>query len=466
MGKSRKLFVLDTNVLIDDPASFFGFKEHDLFLPMATIEELDNLKKGSTDIARSCRQASRNLERIIKSGAGLETGEIGEGFDLKKASDGAAKGKLYLQIEAPGEHLRVTALAGVNKNDNEILLAALAEKERRAGQEVILVSRDINLRIKAAAMRIKAEDHEAGSALEDSDVIRTGFRREAKLWERVKTIRSHKDGTRCFWEVEGAPVKNWLLNEFISTDSGEEFCAQVVKKEGSKATLRQIVNHGSKKNEVWGLVAKSEEQSCALNLLLDPSIDLVTLMGQAGSGKTILTLAACLHMLYEAKTHEELIFTRITVPVGDDIGFLPGSEEEKMMPWMGALEDNLEELTKSPSDEGSWGRQATEDLIWSKIRVKSLNFMRGRTFSNKIVIIDEAQNLTAKQMKTLITRAGPGSKIICLGNLAQIDTPYLTEASSGLTHVVEGMKGYAGHGHATLAKVERSALAEFAGNAL
>jgi PhoH-like ATPase len=370
-----------------------------------------------------------------------------------------------LQVEPLSDEIKVSAIANLSKNDNAILLAALTQREKRSDREVILVSRDINLRIKAAAVSLKAEDREAGSAVEDADVLRTGIRQENGLWDSVSTTGSCTKEGRKLWEVEGARVKAWEMNEFLSVDDGE-LCVQVVAKEGLRATLRQIVDHSKEKNAVWGLTAKSLEQSCALNLLTDPNIDLVTLLGQAGSGKTIMTLAACLDMLYTHKTHEELIFTRITVPVGDDIGFLPGSEEEKMMPWMGALEDNLEELARTPNEDGGWGRQATQDFLWSKIRVKSLNFMRGRTFTNKIVVIDEAQNLTPKQMKTLITRAGPGSKIVCLGNLAQIDTPYLTETSCGLTHVVEGMKGYKGHGHTTLAKVERSALAEFAGKAL
>jgi len=190
------------------------------------------------------------------------------------------------------------------------------------------------------------------------------------------------------------------------------------------------------------------------------------LLGQAGTGKTLLTLAAGLMQTLEDKTYSEIIMTRVTVPVGEDIGFLPGTEEEKMTPWMGALEDNLDVLNKTDDDAGEWGRAATRDLIRSRIKVKSLNFMRGRTFINKFLIIDEAQNLTPKQMKTLITRAGPGTKVVCLGNISQIDTPYLTEGSSGLTYVVDRFKGWGHSGHVTLMRGERSRLADHAAEIL
>ena len=217
---------------------------------------------------------------------------------------------------------------------------------------------------------------------------------------------------------------------------------------------------------MFGITARNWGQNYALNLLMNPEIDLVTILGQAGTGKTLLTLAAALNQTLDHKRYNEIIMTRITVPVGEDIGFLPGSEEEKMNPWMGALEDNLEVLTGLGSEGepefGAWAKKATADLIRARIKVKSLNFMRGRTFQNKFLIIDEAQNLTPKQMKTLITRAGNGTKVVCLGNLAQIDTPYLTEGSSGLAYVVDRFQGWPHFGHITLQQGERSRLADFA----
>jgi PhoH-like ATPase len=203
-----------------------------------------------------------------------------------------------------------------------------------------------------------------------------------------------------------------------------------------------------------------------MNLLMDPQVDFVSLLGQAGTGKTLLALAAGLEQVIEARRYSEIIMTRATVPVGEDIGYLPGTEEEKMQPWMGALEDNLEVLNKGDSSASQWERSSTQDLIRSRVKVKAMSFMRGRTFVNKFLIVDEAQNLTPKQMKTLITRAGPGTKVICMGNIAQIDTPYLTEGSSGLTYVVDRFKGWSHAGHITLQRGERSRLADFASEAL
>ncbi len=235
---------------------------------------------------------------------------------------------------------------------------------------------------------------------------------------------------------------------------------------GKTAVLQTIKDYSHVKNAAWGVTARNREQNFALNLLMDPECDFVTLAGQAGTGKTLMTLAAALTQVLEDRRYTEIIVTRVTVPVGEDIGFLPGTEEEKMGPWMGALDDNLEVLAKGDSTAGEWGRAATNELVRSKVKIKSLNFMRGRTFLNKFVIIDEAQNLTPKQMKTLITRAGPGTKIVCMGNLAQIDTPYLTEGSSGMTFAVDKFKGWPHGGHVTLARGERSRLADFASEVL
>jgi len=232
--------------------------------------------------------------------------------------------------------------------------------------------------------------------------------------------------------------------------------------------LQVLRDHTHQKNAVWGVTARNREQNFALNLLMDPEVDFVTLAGQAGTGKTLLALAAGLSQVLDSRRYNEIIVTRVTVPVGEDIGYLPGTEEEKMGPWMGALDDNLEVLNQSEAGHvgGEWGRAAAQELIRSKIKIKSLNFMRGRTFLNKYVIIDEAQNLTPKQMKTLITRAGPGTKLVCMGNIAQIDTPYLTEGSSGMTYVVDRFKGWRHSGHVTLARGERSRLADYASDVL
>jgi PhoH-like ATPase len=281
-------------------------------------------------------------------------------------------------------------------------------------------------------------------------------------WQDTKT------GT-TYYRVTGPLVASMLVNEFVYLEpqNGEPtFHAIVRELNGKTALLQTLRDYSHHKNNVWGITARNREQNFALNLLMNPEIDFVTLLGQAGTGKTLVALAAGLAQVLDDKRYNEIIVTRATVPVGEDIGFLPGTEEEKMQPWMGAFDDNLEVLQKTDDAAGEWGRAATQELIRSRLKVKSMNFMRGRTFVDKYLIIDEAQNLTPKQMKTLVTRAGPGTKIVCLGNIAQIDTPYLTEGSSGLTYVVDRFKGWGHSGHVTLARGERSRLADYASDIL
>ena len=277
-------------------------------------------------------------------------------------------------------------------------------------------------------------------------------------------MESWKEDGQTLYRISGPLVSQMFVNLFVFLPD-DSFMARVKKIEGKTATLCVVRDYMQSKHSVWGIHARNREQCFALNLMMDPEIDFVTLLGQAGTGKTLITLAAALSQTMDMRRFAEIIFTRATVSVGEEIGFLPGTEEEKMLPWMGALEDNLEVLNKIEGGN-DWGRSAANDLIRSRIKVKSMSFMRGRTFLNKFVIIDEAQNLSPKQMKTLITRAGPGTKIVCLGNIAQIDTPYLTEGSSGLTYVVDRFKGWTHAGHVTLQRGERSRLADFATDTL
>lgn len=462
-----KLFVLDTNVLIFDPSSLFRFKENDVYIPMVTLEELDANKKGSSDVARACRQASRLIDEVV-SREGF--GSILDGFDLHGFNGGHAVGKLRLQSDQVEASLPVSLAS--HKGDNEILRVAIGLSVKHSDRQVILVSRDINLRIKAKALNVASEDYLNDNVIEDADYLYTGLVPiDEAFWNENAVIDSGKIGGRSFLVVEGPGCESWIPNMVVHGPGNDgDFCARVTQVGNGKARLETLLDHSSVKNQVWGIAAKSLEQSVALNLLLDDDIDLVTILGQAGSGKTLLTLAAGLAMMFEKhpgkRAYTEMIFTRITVPVGEDIGFLPGTEEEKLMPWMGALEDNLEALANTPESGGTWGKKATQDLIGSKIKVKAMSFMRGRTFMNKILVVDEAQNLTPKQIKTLITRAGSGTKVVCLGNIAQIDSAYLTESSCGLSYLVERMKGWAHYGHVTLAKVERSRLADHAASCL
>jgi len=463
-AKVKKLFVLDTNVLMHDPASLFRFEEHDLYLPMGTLEELDSNKKGLSDVARNARQASRFLDEIVSQ----KGGDIAAGLAIRTRENGPfAAGRLFLQTEAINGDLPATLPAG--KTDNQILSVVRHLQRKEPARGVILVSKDINMRIKARALGLATEDYTNDKVLEDNDLLYTGVRRlEAGFWEtHGKDLESWKKDGHTYYRVRGPLVPQLHLNEFLYDESGERPIHALVKeKNGRVAVLETLKDYTHSKNQVWGINARNREQNFALNLLMNPAVDFVTLLGQAGTGKTLLTIAAGLTQVLDEKRYSEIIMTRVTVPIGEDIGFLPGTEEEKMQPWMGALEDNLDVLNASDESGGEWGRAATRDLVRSRIKIKSLNFMRGRTFVNKWLVIDEAQNLTPKQMKTLITRAGPGTKVICLGNIAQIDTPYLTEGSSGLSFVVDRMKGWAHAGHVTLARGERSRLADHAAETL
>ncbi|NDP41902.1 MAG: PhoH family protein [Aromatoleum sp.] len=461
---ASKLFVLDTNVLMHDPTSLFRFEEHDIYLPILTLEELDNNKKGMTEVARNARQVSRFLDELVNS---VPNG-IAEGISLEAKSGGAASGKLYLQTEVITTVLPASLANG--KADNQILAVVMHLQHLHPKRSVILVSKDINMRIKARALGIAAEDYFNDKVLEDTELLYSGMRElPADFWDRHgKGIESWQQGGHTYYRVAGPLVPSLLVNEFVFQEVPGQapLFATVKELTGKNAVIATLKDYTHQKNNVWGITARNREQNFALNLLMNPDIDFVSLLGQAGTGKTLLTLAAGLMLTLEFKVYSEIIMTRVTVPVGEDIGFLPGTEEEKMNPWMGALEDNLDVLNKTDDEAGEWGRAATRDLIRSRIKVKSLNFMRGRTFINKFLIIDEAQNLTPKQMKTLITRAGPGTKVVCLGNIAQIDTPYLTEGSSGITYVVDRFKGWGHSGHVTLTRGERSRLADHAAEIL
>jgi PhoH-like ATPase len=463
--RRKRLFVLDTNVLMHDPTALFRFAEHDLFIPMVVLEELDHHKKGMSEVASNVRQASRFLDQIV---GGRSKAEIDAGLSIpgQLASDRSsrASGKLFFQTRSLIGHLP-EHLPG-NTPDHSILAAALALQERMASHHVVLVSKDINLRIKAALVGVPSEDYHSDKVLDDVDLLYGGSASlPADFWERhSKDVDAWQESGHTYYRVSGPDIVDWYPNQCLYMEDDESFEAIVRSREADHAIIELVEDYRTAKRAVWGIRARNREQNFALNMLLDPEIDFVTLLGAAGTGKTLLTLAAGLAQVLDKNLYKEIIMTRVTVPVGEDIGFLPGTEEEKMTPWMGALMDNLEVLTQT--EGGDWGRAATVDLLRSRIRIHSLNFMRGRTFLNKYIIIDEAQNLTPKQMKTLITRAGPGTKVVCLGNVAQIDTPYLTETTSGLTYVVDRFKQWRHSGHITLLRGERSRLADFASDSL
>ena len=457
-SNKRKLFVLDTNVLIHDPLSIFRFAEHDVFLPMTVLEELDNHKKGTSDVARNARSVSRNLDQLME----LHGMDLSAGVPLHLLGNKEATGHLFFEtrtITAP-----IPDALPTFKGDNRILAVVKGVEAAFPDLAVVLVSKDINMRIKATTLGIPAEDYLSDKVLDDTDMLYTGRMVLPKdFWTQCgESLKSWQDDGTTHYRFEADDAHRYIVNMCLTIEGDPDFMAMVTSVEHHTVTIRLLRDYRSRL-KVWGIHARNAEQNMALNLLTDPEIDFVTLLGQAGTGKTLMTLAAALTQTIDERRFSEIIVTRATVSVGDDIGFLPGTEEEKMAPWMGALEDNLEVLHRSEgSAGGEWGRQATLDLIKARIRIKSMSFMRGRTFLKKFVIIDEAQNLSPKQMKTLITRAGPGTKIVCLGNIAQIDTPYLTEGSSGLTYVVERFQGWPHAATITLTRGERSRLADFA----
>ena len=464
----KRLFVLDTNVLMHDPTSIFRFAEHDIFVPMVVLEELDRAKKGTSEVARNVRQVSRFLDELMTSASKQD---IDSGLPLpctgaqrNNGDDDADCGHLFFQTQLQPAELPPT-LPG-NTPDNDILGTVLALTGMVPNRHVTLVSKDINLRIKAAVIGIHTEDYHNDQVLDDVNLLYSGEAQlPADFWDKhSKDIESWQEEGHTFYRIKGEDTKDWYVNQCLYMEGDQPFEAMVKEKDGEDAIVEIVNDYRSSKHAVWGISARNREQNFALNLLLDPEIDFVSLLGTAGTGKTLLALAAGLAQVLDQNRFREIVMTRVTVPVGEDIGFLPGTEEEKMTPWMGALLDNLEVLTQTAG--GEWGRAATDDLLRSRIRIHSLNFMRGRTFLNKYIILDEAQNLTPKQMKTLITRAGPGTKIVCLGNVAQIDTPYLTETTSGLTYVVDRFKDWPHGGHITLLRGERSRLADFASEAL
>ena len=461
---AQKLFVLDTNVLMHDPMCLFRFEEHDIFLPMIVLEELDSNKKGMTEVARNARQTSRTLDALV----GISNSDISTGLDLSSTVHKDVGGKLFFQTVPLTFDLPTSLPQG--KADNQILGVVKALGDVYPKRQVVLVSKDINMRVKARALGLHAEDYQNDKTLEDGDLLYSGaLALSQDFWStQTKTVESWQSAGHTYYRISGSVVANMHINQFIYFESAGEpsLYARVTEIRGKAAVFKTLKDYSHLKNAAWGITTRNREQNFALNMLMDPEIDFVTLTGTAGTGKTLLALAAGLVQVLDERRYTEIIMTRATVSVGEDIGFLPGTEEEKMGPWMGALDDNLEVLGKTDTSAGEWGRAATNELIKSKIKIKSLNFMRGRTFLNKFVIIDEAQNLTPKQMKTLITRAGPGTKIICMGNIAQIDTPYLTEGSSGLTFAVDRFKGWPHGGHITLARGERSRLADFASEVL
>jgi PhoH-like ATPase len=445
-------YVLDTNVLIHDPNALLNFQEHCVAIPMTVLEELDKLKTGKQTIAAECRQAIRLIDSVLGEAS---PEQIEEGVPIRRGKNGS---RGFLTILMSKRAAPMTWLPD-NLNDNRIINQLVELRTQRPGLSVVLVTKDINMRLKARACGIASEDYHTDQLVDDVNLLSRGYHSvNGSFWDRVAKVDTRQEAGRTWHRVQMAEALPAVhMNEFILDDQG--FVGWVKGVRNDELILLDLHQEPLLHQEAWGLRPRDVHQALALFALLDPDIHLVNLTGAAGSGKTILALAAAIEQTMVTKRYRRIIATRSVQGLDQEIGFLPGTEAEKMEPWLGAITDNLEALHMD--DENT---HSSVDYILQKVplQFKSLNYIRGRSFQHSLILIDECQNLTPHQMKTIITRAGTGSKVICLGNLAQIDTPYLSAPSSGLTYLTERFKDFSHGVHITLQGVPRSVLAEYA----
>jgi len=449
--KSPFIYVLDTNVLIHDPNALLRFDEHHVVIPIVVLEEMDKVKRGMDEIARNIREVSRTLDQIS---AGQN--DISQGFELNGG------GRLFFELDDQTEGLPKAFTQSMA--DNRIIAVTMRLQQQHSDKKVVLVSKDINMRIKARALGLNTEDYRSDRVVDDINVLSTGIKPlSLESWEDMAknmTVTENAFGNRydVTWPKDLAKP---YLHSFVSLPGEQEVSLRCTAlHDDNKVTLEDTCSYRSDRHAVWGITARNNEQNLAMNLLMDADLDLVALMGVAGSGKTLMALACGLYQTLDMGLYDKILVTRATVPMGQDIGYLPGTEKEKIEPWMGAITDNLSYLLDEPTNDiGSL-------LGQHRIEIAALSFARGRTFSRTWLIIDEAQNLTPHQMKTLVTRMGEGSKIIILGNNAQIDTPYLTPHTNGLTLAVKQFADWEFAGHVMLRDSERSRLAAHAAEVL
>ncbi|GEA12455.1 PhoH family protein [Alteromonas sp. KUL49] len=452
-----KIYVLDTNILLHEPLAFLSFKEHDVVVPMTVLEELDYIKDSKKDVARDARVSIRAMEDLLHD-ATPEQMVDGVSMEGLGAGDTAPSGAL--SIFADLNMLETNQVFTSNENDNRIINVALHLQASYAPQQIVLVTKDLNMRLKAKGAGLNhVEDYRTDQLISDIKYLSRGFHQfEGSFWDQVKSVDSRTEGRDTIHTVPKSMLPEAYVNEFLLDDS-KQFAGLVESVDADNLEILDLGYDRLMSRHAWGISPKNIGQAMALHALLDPHIDLVVLTGPAGSGKTLLALAAALEMVVEKNMYEKIIVTRSTPEIAESIGFLPGTEEEKMLPWLASITDSLEVLHKH--DENVKGSM---NYIMEKanIQYKSVNFMRGRSIQNSIVILDESQNLTASQLKTIITRCGEGTKIIVGGNLAQIDSNYLSAVTSGLTYLVEKFKDFSGSATLNLDGVVRSRLADFA----
>ena len=446
-------YILDTNVLIHDPTAIKNFDEHHVIIPITVLEELDKLKSGKVSIAADCRQAIREIDTIL--GRSLPQ-DVEDGVPIPRGKKLEPCGNLSVLMTETPENV---VLLPTHLNDNKILNDVAYLKQRFPGRRAVLVTKDINMRLKARGCGIESEDYHSDQLLSDITHLNKGYIEfQHSFWDEVEDVRTEHCHAFTLYHLPRSVIPQELYpNQFLYDKTG--FLARVVKVGKERITLRHLDLDEMMGKETWGLKPRDAYQAMALNLLLDPDVHLVNLTGAAGSGKTILALAAAIEMTVPNKIYRRIIATRSTQGLDEDIGFLPGTEEDKMGPWLGAITDNLEALHWDDDSSSS-----SIEYVLAKVPLlfKSLNYIRGRSFQQSLILIDESQNLTPHQIKTIVTRAGNGSKVICLGNLAQIDTPYLSPTSSGLTYLTERFKNFDHGGSLQLQGVPRSILAAYA----
>ena len=442
LGKQKKIFIIDTNVILYDHTCIYNFQEHDIVIPIVVLEELDYFKKGSDLINFEAREFIRELDKL--SGEKL----FNEGISL-----GKKQGKLFVKVSAPMSDL-VTDVFTQNKPDHQILAVADELRKEFSKREVIIISKDINLRMKAKSLGINASDYETGK-IRNIDELYTG----KEIYEDCD-----KDTISRFYEEPYTVpvddlhfVKNPLPNEYFIFKNRS---VSVLTHYNSTVHVFDRVY----KSTAYGIEPKNAEQTFALDALLRPEVQLVTMTGRAGTGKTLIALAAALH---QRKNYQQIYLARPVVPLGNkDIGYLPGDIKSKLDPYMQPLWDNLAVIKHKFPSESPEVKRLTEMIQQEKLYIAPLAYIRGRSLSNIFFIIDEAQNLTPHEVKTIITRAGEGAKIVFTGDIYQIDSPYLDSQSNGLTFLVDRMKGQEIFAHMNLVKGERSHLAEIASNLL
>ena len=456
----EKIFVLDTNVLLHDPLALYAFNEHRVVVPMTVLEELDAIKdRRDKDVSREARIAINTIDDVLSNASPKQ---IQEGVEIPDTSMQGVTGTLAIFPDQLISHdNKAPYLDGSTQqaNDNRIINVALYYQAEITDSYVCLVTKDINMRLKAKGSGLEhVEDYRKDRVIDDIDLMSKGYENvDGNFWDLVETVKSSHEGHHTLHLIPRDVLPDAYPQMFVCDDG--DFVGLVREVNDQHVKLQQLSRDRLMSQSIWGLEPRNMEQAMAFYLVQSEDTDLTVLTGPAGSGKTLIALANGLHAIMEEKQYDKLIVARSTPPIAEDIGFLPGTEEEKMAPWLAAFDDNLEVL--HGTDESPYG---SIDYIKERanIQFKSLNFMRGRSFNNAYIIIDECQGLTQFQLKSIITRVGMNSKIVVLGNLAQIDNKYITPLTSGLTYLVEKSKDFDYAGIMHVNGIERSRLAAFA----